>query len=125
MKAFQSKSTAAPSRSSAAWGYAADHPLTTVFSFALFVRLINLSLLTGRDAFFAEQDTFAYWTLGAALAKPDGFWPTLLSMTDRMPLYPLLLRASSIPSATLPERSRSFRPRSMLGPACSSPPSAP
>jgi hypothetical protein len=91
MKAFQSKSTAAPSRSGAAWGYAAHHPLTTVFFFALFVRLINLSLLTGRDAFFAEQDTFAYWTLGAALAKPGGFWPTLLSMTDRMPLYPLLL----------------------------------
>ena len=91
MKAFQGKSTAAPSRSSAAWGYAAHHPLTTIFFFALFVRLINLSLLTGRDAFFAEQDTFAYWTLGAALAKPDDFWSTLLSMTDRMPLYPLLL----------------------------------
>src|SRR5262249_46574781 len=33
----------------------------------------------------------AYWALGAALAKPDGFWPTLSAMTDRMPLYPLLL----------------------------------
>ncbi len=55
------------------------------------VRLINLALLTGRDAFFAEQDAFAYWALGAALAKPDTFWPTLSSLTDRMPLYPLLL----------------------------------
>jgi Dolichyl-phosphate-mannose-protein mannosyltransferase len=73
------------------WGHAADHPLTTVFLFALFVRLINLALLTGRDAFFAEQDAFGYWALGAALAKPETFWPTLSSMTDRMPLYPLLL----------------------------------
>ena len=32
-----------------------------------------------------------YWALGAELAKPETFWPTLLSMTDRMPLYPLLL----------------------------------
>jgi 4-amino-4-deoxy-L-arabinose transferase-like glycosyltransferase len=63
----------------------------TVFVLALLVRLINLALLTGRDAFFAEQDTFGYWALGAALAKADTFWPTLASMTDRMPLYPLLL----------------------------------
>jgi hypothetical protein len=67
------------------------HPLKTVFVLALFVRLINLALLTGRDAFFAEQDTFGYWALGAALAKPETFWPTLSAMTDRMPLYPLLL----------------------------------
>jgi hypothetical protein len=73
------------------WRRAADHPLATIFLLALFIRLINLALLTGRDAFFAEQDTFAYWALGAALAKPDIFWPTLSSMTDRMPLYPLLL----------------------------------
>ena len=70
---------------------AADHPLATVFVLALFIRLINLALLTSRDSFFAEQDTFAYWTLGAALAKPETFWPTLSAMTDRMPLYPLLL----------------------------------
>jgi hypothetical protein len=70
---------------------AADHPLATVFVLALFIRLINLALLTSRNSFFAEQDTFAYWTLGAALAKPETFWPTLSAMTDRMPLYPLLL----------------------------------
>jgi hypothetical protein len=80
-----------PSRSNEVWQRAADYPLATIFLLALFIRLINLALLTGRDAFFAEQDTFAYWALGAALAKPDGFWPTLSAMTDRMPLYPLLL----------------------------------
>jgi hypothetical protein len=67
------------------------HPLTSVFILGLIVRLINLALLGGRDAFFAEQDTLAYWALGAALAKPESFWPTLSSVTDRMPLYPLLL----------------------------------
>jgi 4-amino-4-deoxy-L-arabinose transferase-like glycosyltransferase len=80
-----------PSRSNGVWRRAADHPLATTFSLALVIRLINLALLTGRDAFFAEQDTFAYWALGAALAKPESFWPTLSTMTDRMPLYPLLL----------------------------------
>ena len=69
---------------------AADHPLATVFVLALFIRLINLALLTGRNS-FAEQDTFAYWALGAALAKPESFWPTLSATTDRMPIYPLLL----------------------------------
>jgi hypothetical protein len=83
------KSTVISFRSSAM--RAADHPLATVFAFALFIRLINLALLTGRNSFFAEQDTFAYWALGAALAKPETFWPTLSAMTDRMPLYPLLL----------------------------------
>jgi hypothetical protein len=58
-----------PSRSNEVWRRAADHPLATIFLLALFIRLINLALLTGRDAFFAEQDTFAYWALGAALAK--------------------------------------------------------
>jgi hypothetical protein len=80
-----------PSKASKAWARAAEHPLTIVFVLALCVRLINLALLTGRDAFFAEQDAFGYWALGAALAKPDTFWPTLLSLTDRMPLYLLLL----------------------------------
>lgn len=70
---------------------AADHPLAAVFLLALCVRLANLALLTGRHSFFAEQDAFAYWALGAALAKPESFWPTLSAMTDRMPLYPLLL----------------------------------
>jgi hypothetical protein len=70
---------------------AVAHPFKTVFILALLVRLINLALLKGNDAFFAEQDTFRYWALGAALAERDSFWSTLLSMTDRMPLYPLLL----------------------------------
>jgi 4-amino-4-deoxy-L-arabinose transferase-like glycosyltransferase len=74
-----------------AWRYAAAHPLKTVFVLALLVRLINVALLEGDDAFFAETDAVGYWKLGAALAKPDSFWPTLLSTTDRMPLYPLLL----------------------------------
>ncbi|HKE41586.1 MAG TPA: glycosyltransferase family 39 protein, partial [Casimicrobiaceae bacterium] len=67
------------------------HPLTSVFALALLVRLINIALLAHRDAFFAEQDAYGYWTIGAALAKPETFWPTLSAMTDRMPLYPLLL----------------------------------
>src|SRR5262249_54757265 len=85
------ETTMMPSRSNVVWQRADDHPLATIFLLALIIRLINLALLTGRDAFFAEQDALAYWTLGAALAKPDSFWPTLSSMTDRMPLYPLLL----------------------------------
>jgi hypothetical protein len=75
----------------ALWRRAVAHPGKTVFVLALLVRLINLALLKDNDAFFAEQDTFSYWALGAALAKSDTFWSTLLSMTDRMPLYPLLL----------------------------------
>jgi hypothetical protein len=66
-------------------------PLTTVFVFALAVRLINIALLKGDASFFAETDTLVYWPIGTELTKPDGFWPTLLSMTYRMPLYPLLL----------------------------------
>ena len=58
---------------------------------ALLVRLINLAFLAGNDSFFAEQDAFAYWALGAGLARPESFWPTLVAETDRMPLYPLLL----------------------------------
>ena len=73
--------------------HAAAHPLVAVFVLALAVRLINLALLAGNDAFFAETDSLVYWKLGAALAKPESFWPTLVEMTDRMPLYPLLLGA--------------------------------
>jgi hypothetical protein len=62
-----------------------------VFVLALAVRLINVALLKGNASFFAEADTLSYWALGAELAKPDGFWATLTSMTYRMPLYPLLL----------------------------------
>src|SRR6266849_10472918 len=69
------------------------HPLLTVFALALIVRLINVGLLHGDNAFFAEPDAATYWAMGAALTKPSGFWPTLSSMTDRMPLYPLLLAA--------------------------------
>src|SRR5262249_36302843 len=81
----------AASTSRGGGGRAADHPPPTAFGLGFCGRLVNLALLTGRDAFFAEQDAFAYWALGAALAKPHAFWPTLLSLTDRMPLYPLLL----------------------------------
>ena len=69
----------------------AAHPLSTVFLLALLVRLINLAFLTGNESFFAETDAFAYWKLGAGLARPESFWSTLLAETDRMPLYPLLL----------------------------------
>jgi len=70
---------------------AGAHPLMTVFFLALLVRLINIALLKGNDSFFAEADTFLYWELGAGLANPATFWSTLLSETDRMPLFPLLL----------------------------------
>ena len=73
--------------------HAAAHPLVTVFVLALTVRLINLALLADNDAFFAETDTIVYWTIGALLNKPDGFWQTLLAVTDRMPTYPLLVGA--------------------------------
>jgi hypothetical protein len=73
------------------WNRLTGRPLASVFVLALLVRLINLALLGGDEAFFAETDSFRYWALGAALAKPASFWPTLLSTTDRMPLYPLLL----------------------------------
>ena len=69
------------------------HPLLAVFVLALLIRLTNVALLHGGNAFFAEADAITYWAMGAALAKPSGFWPTLSSMTDRMPLYPLLLAA--------------------------------
>lgn len=75
----------------ALWRRATDHPLKTVFALALIVRLVNLALLSGDDSFFAESDTRGYWGLGATLATPDAFWSTLLALTERMPLYPLLL----------------------------------
>ncbi len=78
-------------RPMALWNRAAAHPCKTAFFLALALRLANLALLRGQDAFFAEPDTYAYWTLAAALAKPEIFWSTLLSLTERMPLYPLLL----------------------------------
>jgi len=67
------------------------HPLLAVFVLALLIRLINVALLHGGNAFFAESDATTYWAMGAALAQRSGFWPTLSSMTDRMPLYPVLL----------------------------------
>jgi hypothetical protein len=75
------------------WRAFVAHPLGAVFLLALSIRLLNLVLLKGNGSFFAEPDASSYWALGAALAKPDTFWPTLLAMTDRMPLYPLLLAA--------------------------------
>jgi hypothetical protein len=85
------KPTDVSSRPRTLWELAADRPLATVFLLALLVRALNLALLGGNSAFFAEDDTIVYWKLGAKLATPDEFWPTLLSTTDRMPLYPLLL----------------------------------
>jgi 4-amino-4-deoxy-L-arabinose transferase-like glycosyltransferase len=85
------KPTDVSSRAGTFWQRAADRPLWTVFLLALLVRALNLALLEGNSAFFAEEDTIAYWKLGAKLATPGEFWPALLSTTDRMPLYPLLL----------------------------------
>jgi len=73
------------------WQRARAHPLVVVFLLSLIVRLSNLALLSGDNSFFAEPDAFAYWMLGTALAKHGAFGATLSSMTDRMPLYPLLL----------------------------------
>ena len=75
------------------WLLVRSHPLPAVFLIAVVVRLINVSLLESDNAFFAEWDAYGYWFASANLAKPDLFWPTLVSMTDRMPLYPLLLAA--------------------------------
>src|SRR5262245_47738988 len=85
------KPTDVSSRPRTSWEFAADRPLATIFLLALLVRALNLALLGGNSAFFAEDDTVAYWKLGAKLATPGEFWPTLLTTTDRMPLYPLLL----------------------------------
>jgi dolichyl-phosphate-mannose-protein mannosyltransferase len=74
-------------------GWASTHPLLTVFALALAVRLVNVALLRGNDSFFAEFDTHGYWALGKALARPGDLWSTLVGITDRMPLYPLLLGA--------------------------------
>ncbi len=67
------------------------YPLLVVFFLALTGRLINVGLLEGDNAFFAESDATSYWAIGAALAKGDTFWPTLSSATYWMPLYPLFL----------------------------------
>jgi 4-amino-4-deoxy-L-arabinose transferase-like glycosyltransferase len=66
-------------------------PLWAVFAVALCIRLLNVALLDSPGGFFAESDTLTYWALGTALAHRESFWPTLSSLTDRMPLYPLLL----------------------------------
>ncbi len=73
------------------WRAAVARPLATVFVLALLVRLINIAMLHGNDSFFAEPDTLVYWRLGGSLAKADTFWPAFMSMTDRLPLFPLLL----------------------------------
>ena len=62
-----------------------------MFVLALVIRLSNVALLDNPSGFFAESDTLTYWALGMALAHPDSFWSTLCSLTDRMPLYPLML----------------------------------
>ncbi len=66
-------------------------PLVLIFVLALIVRVTNVALLHGENAFFAEPDALTYWALGSALAKRETFWPTLVSLTDRMPLYPLFI----------------------------------
>src|SRR5690242_526891 len=78
---------------SSLWSRAISRPLTTTFFLALSVRLVNLALLRGESSFFAETDALGYWWIGTRLANATTFWPTLLHMTDRMPLYPLLLAA--------------------------------
>jgi 4-amino-4-deoxy-L-arabinose transferase-like glycosyltransferase len=70
------------------------HPLVLTFVLALVLRVANVALLHGENAFFAEPDALTYWALGSALAKRETFWPTLLSLTDRMPLYPLFIAAT-------------------------------
>jgi hypothetical protein len=72
------------------WRHASRHPFTTVFFLALVVRLINVALLSGDSAFFAELDSGDYWAVAKALANPGTFGSTFLSMTW-MPLYPLFL----------------------------------
>src|SRR5437868_11859374 len=69
----------------------ANRPLRVIFVVALAVRLINVALLESPAGFFAESDTLTYWALGTALSHPHSFWPTLCALTDRMPLYPILL----------------------------------
>jgi 4-amino-4-deoxy-L-arabinose transferase-like glycosyltransferase len=72
-------------------GVRRSRPLLGVFVLALVIRLSNVALLDSPDGFFAESDTLTYWALGMALAHPDSFWSTLCPLTDRMPLYPLML----------------------------------
>jgi hypothetical protein len=47
--------------------------------------------LRGNESFFAELDAHGYWDLGASLTEPATFWLNFSAMTDRMPLFPLLL----------------------------------
>ena len=58
------------------------HPFLTVFVLALIVRVINVALLRGNNAFFAESDAVTYWAMGHALAQHSGFWPTLAAEVD-------------------------------------------
>lgn len=79
-------------RLSSIWQMLDNHYLLTTFGVALAVRLINLLLLSGDSNFyFSQNDSATYWSLGAGLAHSHAFVPSLLSITDKMPLYPLLL----------------------------------
>lgn len=65
--------------------------MLSIFCLALVVRAINLATLGDEKSFFAEADSAVYWALGGGLSRTDSFWPTFAGMTDRMPLYPLLI----------------------------------
>jgi hypothetical protein len=69
---------------------AAAHPYTTIFAVALAMRLVNLALLSGDDAYFAESDTNIYWQAN----RSSDVWGNIKGIflaTDRMPLYLLLV----------------------------------
>ena len=44
-----------------------------------------------RCLFFGTKSALGFWALGSGFAHPHTFSATLMSMTFRMPLYPLLL----------------------------------
>lgn len=73
------------------WQASGRHYLKVTFAVALAVRLVNFMLLGGRDAYFSEPDSLGFWALGSGLAHARTFGASLMSMTFRMPLYPLLL----------------------------------
>lgn len=61
--------------------------LIATFLFAAAVRLLYVATLGDDASFFAEPDAAIYWTLSEHLRA------TLLTTTDRLPLYPVFLAA--------------------------------